>query len=153
MEQGEKIALRLLSRRWLTKRKLEEKLAARGLAPEEISSAICRMEELGYLNDERYAEAWLREKLAQGKWGPRRLKLEMVKQGIEPQLAEKFLTQAFPPDSQRERELALAVARRKARQLDWDPAWRSKTGAALARWGFSPEVIWRVLQTLTEETP
>ena len=44
MEQGEKIALRLLSRRWLTKRKLEEKLAARGLAPEEISSAICRID-------------------------------------------------------------------------------------------------------------
>lgn len=148
---AEKIALRLLSFRWLTKKKLAEKLATRGIEEAEIASVSRRMEELGYLNDERYAEMWLREKMAQGKWGPTRLKLELIRQGIEPQLADRLLEEIFPPGSAQELELAFHLARKKAKLAGTEPKARGKIGAALARAGFSSEVIWRVLDSLQDE--
>jgi regulatory protein len=140
--------LRLLARRWHTTKRLAEKLAQRGIGQEEIQEVIRRMTDLGYLDDQRYAETWLEEKLAAKKWGPRRLRAELIKQGIAPELAEKLLAEAFPPGEERQLELALALARKKAA----DPGrWREKTGAALERAGFEYEVIRQALNIIEKE--
>jgi regulatory protein len=146
--QGEKIALRLLSRRWLTRKKLAEKLAARGIELQEIQQTCQRMAQLGYLDDERYARAWLREKLAAQKWGPLRLRPELIRQGISPELADGLVKEAFPQGE--ESQLALAVAK-KLSASGGSSDWRQKLGAALFRRGFAPDVIWRVLDLLAKE--
>ena len=68
--------------------------------------------------------------------------------GIAPELAEKLLAEAFPPGEERQLELALALARKKAA----DPGrWREKTGAALERAGFEYEVIRQALNIIEKE--
>ena len=153
MSDGEKIALRILSHRWQTTQRLKEKLERRGIEEPELGAVLEKMAALGYLDDNRYAEFWLREKIEAGKWGPRRLNFELQRQGVAPQIVEEHLSRLFPPDSEREWELALAAGAKKYQQLGKDPKAAAKTGAALARWGFNQHVIWRVLRELEEDPP
>ncbi len=60
-------AVRLLKGRAKSRAKLEQALAARGFTGPEIEAALVRVTQLGYVNDDRYAEAKARAELARGR--------------------------------------------------------------------------------------
>ena len=71
----------------LSRKRLYEKLTRFGIEPRVAEAACDKMEDQGFVNDERLARR-LAQKYAEGKlWGPRRILSEMIQKGIPAPLA------------------------------------------------------------------
>ncbi|SHG04366.1 regulatory protein RecX [Marinomonas polaris] len=86
-------ALSLLSHREHSKKELATKLKTRGHEEEEISATIERLEEMNYLNDERFAEIFVRSRLSKP-LGASRIQQELIQKGINSELAKTALSEA-----------------------------------------------------------
>lgn len=84
-------ALRLLEFRTHSEHELREKLYCFGGESEDIDYAIEFCKEYGFLNDENYAMALARDLSNLKKYGKYRIKSELLKRGINPELAEAAL--------------------------------------------------------------
>jgi regulatory protein len=68
---------------------MQRKLARRGYSPEEVASALTRLDELGYLNDQSFAEGLVRVRSASR--GPRALSAELAQKGVGRAEADRAL--------------------------------------------------------------
>lgn len=152
-QQARAAALRLLQRRWRSRRELEVALRRRGLPSGAISSAVAELLRQGWIDDERFARAWVQDRLALRPCGRRRLRAELLAKGIAPGLVDSVVSALLPAGS--EGDLALVGARsRLARLRGLSPQTaRRRLAGWLQRRGFSAEVVARVLRTLELETP
>jgi len=80
--QVEVVCLRLLARREHSQKELLDKLAQRGFLPEEVKPVIAELAEQNWQNDERYAECYMRQRIASG-YGPVRIRYELQQRGID----------------------------------------------------------------------
>ena len=76
------IAIRYLSRREYSRRELSGKLLARTFAIEDIETVLDNLEQQGYLNDERFAEMFLRSQISRGN-GPFKIKMALSQKGVD----------------------------------------------------------------------
>lgn len=72
-----------------TKKTLELKLRAKGFSEEEIASSVEAMEEIGYIDEDEYARAFVRDSYKIKKHGRIRIINELVLRGISREKAEK----------------------------------------------------------------
>lgn len=84
-------ALRVLEFRTHSEHELREKLYRFGGDEEDINFAIEFCKEYGFLNDENYAMALARDLNSLKKYGKHRIKMELLKRGINSELAEAAL--------------------------------------------------------------
>jgi len=87
-------ALNLLARRDHSCAELSRKLAARGFAAGEIDTVISRLHALAYLDDRRYAEQWAARAVREGTAVGPRLRLELRRRGIPPEIVEAAVAAA-----------------------------------------------------------
>ena len=86
-------ALSLLSHREHSKKELITKLKTRGHETTEIDAIIERLEEMNYLNDERFAEIFVRSRLSKP-LGASRIHQELMQKGINSELAKTAIAEA-----------------------------------------------------------
>jgi regulatory protein len=86
-------ALSLLSHREHSKKELATKLKTRGHEEKEVSATIERLEEINYLNDERFAEIFVRSRLSKP-LGASRIQQELIQKGINSKLAKTAISEA-----------------------------------------------------------
>lgn len=86
-------ALNLVSHREHSRHEITQKLKQRGCDQEEIEQACQKLTEFNYLNDERFAEMYVRSKAGQGT-GPARILQELNQKGIHSELAKQALEHA-----------------------------------------------------------
>ncbi|WP_111637822.1 recombination regulator RecX [Marinomonas shanghaiensis] len=86
-------ALSLLSHREHSKKELISKLKTRGHEEEDIRATIERLEEMNYLNDERFAEIFVRSRLSKP-LGASRISQELMQKGISSELAKSTIANA-----------------------------------------------------------
>ena len=132
----------LAGSRALSRRELEEKLARKGLAAEDIQAAADWLEDLGAIDDAAYARLVARHYGQRG-YGPGRVREELRRRGVPKELWEEALAEL--PDSG---EAIRALLAKKARGDLSDPRERRRLGAALLRRGFSWEEIRPALDAL-----
>jgi regulatory protein len=141
--------LRLLGRRAHSRVELQRKLIRRGHSPEEIDSAMARLNELGYLNDRSFAEGLVRRRGAIR--GPMALSAELAARGVDRAEAEAAVA-AFEPAEQ------LAAATRLAERLCAKRAPASyrevldAVGTKLLRRGFSSSIVRAACRTVLAGT-
>ena len=82
--------LDLLSRRDHTKKELYRKLSEK-YPKAACESAIARAEELGFIDEMRFAENYARELYERKKFGLRRIRMELLQKGIDRETAENAL--------------------------------------------------------------
>lgn len=105
--------------------------------------AIDRCLEVGYLNDEAYARAYVRERIRLKPRGRPRLVSELLTRGVDRDMAERAVEAALGEEGVTEAELLMDVAARRVgslRRLD-PPAARRRLSAFLARRGFRADEI------------
>ncbi|SHI27641.1 regulatory protein RecX [Ferrimonas marina] len=85
-------AVGLLSRRDHSRGELQQKLRLRGFSVDEIQAAVERVTELGYLDDARFAQLFVRYR-SQGGKGPMRLRMELRERQVADELIRSALTQ------------------------------------------------------------
>ena len=137
------VALNILSLREHSEKELREKLVRRfGSEEEAISSVIARLSERNYLSDARYAEMAVRHYFGKG-YGPCRIKMELLKKGVNPE--EQEACQELDDDVfvARARELA---EKKFGSTEDMDFTVRRKAMAFLARRGFTGEQCFKALR-------
>jgi len=143
-------AVRLLSARPYSERKLREKLANK-FPRDEIDHAIRRLCAERLLDDQRYAEDFVRVRVATRPRSGFVLVRELMQRGIARGMAQDVVNRLVPAESHENlaREL---VSRKRAmyRGLD-EPTRRRRLTAFLARRGFSYEVIHKVLRIPPED--
>ena len=133
----------MLARREHSRRELLDKLALRGFERSEVQPIIDELVEQNWQNDARYAECFVRERIAKG-YGPIRIVYELQQRGIKD----------IDPDAQAEeqggwQQLALEVYLRKygdGRSLT--PSEWLKRSRFLQQRGFGGEMIKRVFAEL-----
>lgn len=77
----EAICVRLLARREHSRRELLDKLAMRGFERDEVAAVIDDLSRQNWQNDARYAECYIRERIAKG-YGPLRIAYELQQRGV-----------------------------------------------------------------------
>ena len=138
-------ALRMLSRREHSRGELRRKLREKFGADETgaIEEELSRLEESGFLSDERFARAYARG--VSSRFGARRIRMELKKRGVGEEEIELALAEVGMDGDNAEDELSRAreMAARRRRIGESDSESARKENARLARWlvarGFSFE--------------
>lgn len=141
-------ALRLLAVRLRSRREIEERLQRRGAAPEVRRAVIERLSAEGFLDDGRFARAWIQGRLTLRPSGGLRLRSELLRKGVAGEVVDQALRESVSEAD--ERALALEVARSRFRRYRRQPpevAYRRLAGV-LHRRGFSGGAIVEALREL-----
>jgi len=88
-------ALRLLTARDYTVARLREKLRGRDLEEADVEAALERLLSEGWLDDRRFAQRFAESALASGRYYGPRLRQEMRRRGLQPELVSEVLGQVL----------------------------------------------------------
>lgn len=146
-------ALGLLARREHSRRELRQKLDRSGYARDEASEALDRLGEKHYQDDERFAEALIRNRSAQG-YGPMRLRAELKSHGLSDARIRTLLDAA---DIDWTESAAAQLRRRYGAAGSADSAERARRAQFLLRRGFPAATVRNVthadVDDAADETP
>ncbi len=151
LSKAKNYVYRILARRMYTAKEIRDKLNERGYIDEIIQEVIATVERYGYVNDEVYAEEWVKSRIKSKPKGKIALRQELARKGIDKSIIEDVLSQAF--DDSSESDMALELARRKISSYSKnDPAVaRRKLQGFLLRRGFGYEAVKNAIEQATEQ--
>lgn len=138
--------LELLSRKPMSRKELERKLADWEAGEEETAVLCDRMEELGFLNDASYAAQVVRHYSQKG-YGAHKLRDELYRRGVPRQLWEEALAQAADPA-----DAIDALVQKKLAGKEPDRKELKKVSDALMRRGYGWEDISAALRRFGAQT-
>jgi regulatory protein len=146
-------ALNCLSYRPRSRKELERHLRRKSHPEDAIRRAANRCEELGYLDDEAFARAFVRDRIRLRPRGRYRLRSELLERGIAPDQADAAITSAFQEIGTSESELLRGIAEVRASRLNRaEPVMaRRRLSAWLLRRGFARADVRRVVDDLLPE--
>lgn len=139
-------ALWLISYRDHSKRELETKISKTS-DREAAKKAVERMEELGLINDEKYARRYAEELINVKHLSARGVKYKLNEKGIDRELIDQILEELNPDP----REHIEILIERKYKTAINDEKGRRRAVAALQRMGYSWNDINAVLSEYTED--
>ncbi len=139
--------MNLLSRRAHGKKELINKLAQKH-SREAAEDAVQKLEELGLIDDEKFAEALADELLRRKKYAPRRIKAELIMKGIDRQIAEDAVISLDKDDFNR----IILLLNSKYKNYLSDEKGLRRTQNGLFRMGYSYSDIRKALKEVTERT-
>lgn len=88
-------ALKLIEIRDRTEKELRTKMSEKGYDEETIENEISFLKEYGYINDSRYTERFIADAINLKKWGKGRIRTELLRKGIDREILENMLENAF----------------------------------------------------------
>lgn len=151
LNKAKDYALRLLSYRSRSEKELRDRLSGKGYAGEIVEKVVEGLKGLSLINDRKFAQAWVEERFLHNPRGERALKRELYLKGVDEEIVEEVIRDAFSRRSEYEivRELAgKRVKRYKGLEV---PSAKRRIYGFLSRRGFNPGVIQEVLEELFAE--
>lgn len=139
-------ALWLLSTRDHSKRELETKIRKTSDS-QSAKKAVERMEELGLVDDEKFARRYAEELINVKHLSTRGAKYKLTEKGIDKELAEEILDELAPDPRE---HIEILIERKYKRYLS-DEKGRRKTVAALQRMGYGWSDIKAVMSNFFED--
>lgn len=113
LQAARTIAFSLLARRDYTEAELRQRLRRRGVADMIAEAVLGELSASGYVDDRRFAAAWVAARGAGKGLGRRRLRQELRQKGIDPDESEAALAGY---DAETELATAIETAARRLRQ-------------------------------------
>lgn len=144
-------ALRFLEARQRSTAEVRRRLATAGYRPDLVEGAISRLTELGMLDDEAFARAWLESRDRARPRGERALRRELALKGIERQVVDDRLEERAAAAPGADTDAARRLLARHARSLERVAdarTRRQRAYALLARNGFDSETATTVIGEL-----
>lgn len=132
-----------------SEKEVRDRLKRRGFADEAIEEAIERVTYWGYLDDRKFAEQWVENRVRHRPRGSRLLRQELIQHGVDRDIADQVVEETEMDEYQG----ALELARKRIRQLDnLDASTRHRRlSDYLARRGFDWGVVREVVRDVTRE--
>lgn len=141
-------ALNLLSYRQRSIKEIFQSLKKKGYEEVYIQKAIKYCVDQNYLNDENFAQSFIKDKQNLNKFGSKRIKYELINKGITNEIIDKLLL--IEPED--EYEIALEIAYKKMTSYngqDRNSIYR-KLGGLLQRKGYPYDIVTKVLNHILE---
>lgn len=132
-------ALYLLEYRNYSKRELTEKIARTAASREAAQAAAGRMEELGLVDDRRFAQDYARELFSRKGYGARRAAQELRRKGLDQELVQELVEKYGSPEQSGEN--IRRVLEKKYPGWREDEKVRRRAFAALQRLGYSYQEV------------
>jgi len=148
--QARQICLRLLETAPRTRAQLATALRRRGVAHEASEAVLARFTDAGLIDDAAFARAWVESRHYSRGLSRRSLSAELRQQGIETDEIDAAVDTLDP-----EQEVATArrlVEQKMAGTRGQPPQARARRAAgALARKGYSPSLVFRLIKEVMEQ--
>lgn len=148
-----RIALTMLERQPRTRAELARGMARRGV-PEDVATAVLdRFTEVGLIDDEAFARAWVDSRHAGRSLGRRALSAELRRRGVDDAVVKETVASVSADD---EEQAARTLVQRKLRTMTNVPheAKMRRLVGMLARKGFGQGLAMRVVRdVLAEASP
>lgn len=138
-------ALRLLSVRPRSRRELEVRLLRAGFDPDEVAGELRRLEDVGLIDDERFAREFTEHQLVARRAGRRAVASGLAAKGVDRTIVDRALAEAPGDDADRADELA----RSRAERLRGVPPEKAfgRLVSFLVRRGHDPETARRAARS------
>ena len=150
--EARKVVLRQLAMGPRTRRQLEDKLRDKGCDPQASARVLDRMTEVGLVDDEAYAEMYVRSKQETKGLAAGALRQELRQKGVSDELVDATL-QDIDPQQEKEQARALVARRlRTMRGLGREVQTR-RLAAFLARKGYDAGVSFQVIREALDDLP
>ena len=146
------IALRMLERQPRTRLELARAMARRGVPADVAAAVLDRFTEVGLVDDEAFAQAWVESRHRGRGLAKRALSAELRRRGVEESVLAEAVAHVTDDD---ERAAARALVERKLRSmtsLPRDVQLRRLSGM-LARKGFGSGVAMSVVREVLDADP
>lgn len=135
-------ALNLLARREHSTLELRHKLARRGFDADQIAAVLGELQQRGWQDDGRFAEAYAVNRAERG-YGPLRIRIELRERGIADHITERALTELADLWSA---NLERLHRKRFGAHLPADAAERARRQRFLRQRGFTTDQIKRLFR-------
>ena len=141
------IALQMLERQPRTRAELARGMARRGVPEDAAAAVLDRFTEVGLIDDEAFAAAWVDSRHNGRALGRRALSAELRRRGVDEETVKTAVETVTPED---EEAAARALAARKLRTMTSVPQETQirRLVGMLARKGFSQGLALRVIRDL-----
>ena len=150
---AKEICLRLLTDRARTKHELGARMRQKGVPDEVAETVLARFDEVGLIDDEAFASAWVRSRHRGRGLGRKAIAQELRRKGVAKEVADEALTEV---DDEAEAQRARELVDRKLRTMRIaGPEDRQKAGrrliGMLARKGYPGSIVYPVVRTALAE--
>jgi regulatory protein len=153
-EQAFEIAGRFLGTRPRSRWEVEQRLRRSGTSDQVVAATLDRLERIGLVDDEAFAQWWVEQRDRHAPRGRMALETELRAKRIPPAI---IATLRDAPDGEQpatddERAAAALDRHLKGRALPEDPKALQRLGMFLVRRGFEPGTARRILQAAIAES-
>ena len=136
-------AFRFISRRDRTVAEVRRRLAEKGAQEDAIDHAVAELSATGYLDDARYAERFVEDRVSLDGWGSDRIERRLVELGV----GREHITAALRGrDFGTELDAAVALLRRRWREPPADNRDRDRALGFLVRKGYDLELAYEAIR-------
>lgn len=139
-------ALNFLNFKWRTEKEIRDKMLLKGYDEEIIQETISYLKEQKLIDDRRFAEGFVKDKINFNKLGKYRLKNELYNKGISGDIIDEVLSENC--DDELERAMELGRKKLPSYKNDDKNAIYRKLGGFLQRKGYSYDCISKVMREL-----
>jgi len=133
-------AIHFLSYRMRTKKEINDYLVKKETEPEHISRIMQKLISDRLIDDEQFAEMFVRTRIHTSDKGPVLIKQEMIEKGVAPQIAENAI-EAYPYDAQFEKAMKLIQKKMQKKQNKSYRNQLKQAQSALVQKGFTKDII------------
>lgn len=131
-------ALRLITIKDRTEKEMRTRLTEKGYDIDEIEAELEFLKEYKYIDDLRYSTHFANDCVNIKKWGKARIKMELIKKGIDREMAENAAEAACEESG----DVLLSQMQKRFQNVDMEsPKERARIFGYFARRGFSPDEI------------
>ncbi|MFD5026352.1 recombination regulator RecX [Streptomyces sp. NPDC058373] len=149
-ERARAICLRLLTGTARTRSQLAEALRKREIPDEVADEVLTRFEEVGLIDDEKFADSWVESRHHGRGLARRALARELRTKGVDAAVVDEAVSKLDPEQEERTARELVDRKLRSTRGLDRDKRLRRLAGM-LARKGYGEGLALRVVRQALEE--
>jgi regulatory protein len=152
LQQAVDRAYNFLSYRPRSRAEVRRYLLRKETPPDIIDAAMARLDRYDLVNDRSFATFWIENREQFSPRGVRAIKNELRMKGVDRDVVDELIED----EEEKDEELALRAARKKALSLTQNPSmdfntFRNRLGSFLQRRGFNYDVSKRTVRQLWEE--
>lgn len=127
---------------------VKDKLKTFDISEEEKTKILDYLLDNRFVNDNRFAKAFVRGKVNQSGWGVNKIRFHLIQKGIDKDIIDEALRQT-DNEVYRQRLIDILKTKSKTIKADSDFEKKRKLAAYAMQKGFEGNLIWEVLKDLT----
>ena len=127
-----------------------EKLKSFELTEKDREAILNYLIENRFVNNERFAHAFVRGKINQSGWGVNKIRFHLTQKGLDKDIIEEAL-RGYDEEAYRQRLLDILKAKAKSVKAENDFEKKSKLAAFAMQKGFEANLVWEILKEDFEE--